>query len=39
MCQWVAVGIPACRRRATGVDHIVPKVHGGTDDIENLWSL
>jgi len=28
-----------CRLRATDVDHIVPKVHGGTDDTSNLQSL
>lgn len=40
VCQWV-VTLPSttCRLRATDVDHIVPKVHGGTDDASNLQSL
>jgi len=40
LCQWV-VTIPSttCRLRATDVDHIMPKVHGGTDDASNLQSL
>jgi 5-methylcytosine-specific restriction endonuclease McrA len=39
-CQWI-VSLPSftCRLRATDVDHIVPKVHGGTDDASNLQSL
>ena len=40
LCQWV-VKLPSftCRLRATDVDHIVPKVHGGTDHAANLQSL
>lgn len=39
-CQWL-VTLPSttCRLRATDVDHIMPKVHGGTDDAANLQSL
>lgn len=40
LCQRV-VTLPSttCQLRATDVDHIVPKVHRGTDDASNLQSL
>jgi len=39
-CQWKqAADTRPCGRRATDVDHIVPKVHGGDDEPANLQSL
>jgi hypothetical protein len=36
-CQWTVAG-SACSQRATDVDHIRPKVHGGADDASNVRS-
>jgi 5-methylcytosine-specific restriction protein A len=39
-CQWlVTIPTTTCGLRATEVDHIKPKAHGGTDDRSNLRSL
>jgi 5-methylcytosine-specific restriction endonuclease McrA len=37
-CQWVEHASP-CGRPATEVDHIVPKIRGGSDEAANLQSL
>jgi 5-methylcytosine-specific restriction endonuclease McrA len=40
MCEWKrAAHARPCGRAATDVDHVVPKVHGGSDDAANLQSL
>lgn len=33
-CMW-----PGCTRKATDVDHIIPRAQGGGDDWENLQAL
>ena len=40
VCQWKAAAeARPCGCPATDVDHIVPKVHGGSDEPANLQSL
>jgi len=40
ICEWRPVaGARPCGRPATAVDHIVPKVHGGSAEPANLQSL
>lgn len=40
VCEWKrASDARACGRPATDVDHIVPKVHGGSEEAVNLQSL
>jgi 5-methylcytosine-specific restriction protein A len=39
-CQWRRGGdSKPCGQPATDVDHVVPKVHGGSDEAVNLQSL
>jgi len=39
LCQYVSSTGQRCARRATDVDHIVPRAEGGADALGNLQSL